>query len=76
MQFHDFVMVNNEKSGIEMKMIIGSGLGYDRGAMIKGGIIVGHSTISPPSFETRHAMVNISCFVFQFLQHTYFGLHF
>ena len=58
MQFHDFVMVNNEKSGIEMKFIIGSGLGYDSGAMIKGGVIVGHASISPPNFETRLAVVN------------------
>ena len=57
MQFHDFVMVNNEKSGIEMKFIIGSGLGYDSGAMIKGGVIVGHASISPPNFETRLAVV-------------------
>ena len=58
MQFHDFVMVNNEKSGIDTKFIIESGLGYDRGAMIKGGLIVGHASISPPGFETRFAVVN------------------
>ncbi|XP_078071648.1 PKHD1 like 1, tandem duplicate 1 [Mustelus asterias] len=45
LQFHNFVMVNNEKAGIETKAILRSyvkGWGEDRGALIKNATIVGH----------------------------------
>nr|XP_014351910.1 PREDICTED: fibrocystin-L [Latimeria chalumnae] len=45
LQFHNFLMVNNEKAGIEMKQILAShvgGWGESTGAMIKDAKIVGH----------------------------------
>lgn len=57
MQFIDFVMVNNDKASIDMKFIKGTGYGYEKGAMVKGGLMVGHASISPTGFETRVAMV-------------------
>ncbi|KAM7384668.1 hypothetical protein PAMA_011835 [Pampus argenteus] len=44
-QFHEFVMVNNEKAGIEAKSILQwavSGFGQDGGAMVSNSIIVSH----------------------------------
>ena len=59
-QFHDFVMVNNEKASIDMKFIKGTGYGYERGAMVRGGLMVGHTeSISPAGFETEVGMVGV-----------------
>ncbi|XP_066278772.1 fibrocystin-L-like [Branchiostoma lanceolatum] len=41
-QFIDFVMANNEKAGIEMKMVGGTEWGEERGALIKDGFMIGH----------------------------------
>ncbi|XP_019623376.1 PREDICTED: fibrocystin-L-like [Branchiostoma belcheri] len=41
-QFIDFVMANNEKAGIEMKMVKGTEWGEERGAMIKDGYMIGY----------------------------------
>ena len=58
-QFHDFVMVNNEETGIETKFVIGTEYGYEHGAMIKGALIVGHSSISKnPKLETERGVVS------------------
>ena len=46
-QFHDFVMVNNEFAGIEMKLIKGTPWGEDKGALVKNAVIVGRNTASP-----------------------------
>ena len=45
-QWVDFFLVNNEKAGIEMKLIMGDYEPYSEthGAMIKGGHIVAYDT--------------------------------
>ncbi|XP_077992871.1 fibrocystin-L-like [Glandiceps talaboti] len=42
-QFHNFLMANNEKAGIEMVAVSG---GWDDGPMVKDSVIIGHSSIS------------------------------
>ena len=51
-------MVNNEKASIDLKFIKGTGYGYDRGAMVKGGLMVGHSSIAADTFETAVGIVS------------------
>ena len=66
MQFHEFVMVNNEKASIDMKFIKGTGYGYEKGAMVKGGLMIGHASISPANFETSVAMVSFCLIINSF----------
>ena len=50
LQFHDFVLVNNEKAGYEGKLISGV-VQYDEAnsPMVKGGLVIGHRSIDPSS---------------------------
>uniref|UniRef100_H2YG49 Uncharacterized protein n=1 Tax=Ciona savignyi TaxID=51511 RepID=H2YG49_CIOSA len=51
-QFHDFVMVNNEKTGMDLKMVSGTDWGEEKGAVIKNAVVVGHSLTTASTFQT------------------------
>ena len=57
-QFIDFVMVNNEVAGMDLKLVQGTPWGEERGAMVKNALIVGHSDIEDDNFETETAIVS------------------
>ena len=57
-QFIDFVMVNNELNGMDLKLIKGTPWGEQKGAMVKNAVIVGHSDIENPGFETKIGIVS------------------
>uniref|UniRef100_H2YQB4 Polycystic kidney and hepatic disease 1 (autosomal recessive)-like 1 n=1 Tax=Ciona savignyi TaxID=51511 RepID=H2YQB4_CIOSA len=51
-QFHNFILVNNLVTAVDLKTISGTIWGEKRGAMIKDATIVGHSSISAESMQT------------------------
>ena len=57
-QFIDFVMVNNEVAGMDIKLVKRTPWGEERGALIKNAVIVGHSIQEDDSFETKTAIVS------------------
>lgn len=66
-QFIDFVMVDNEVAGMDLKLVIGTSWGEEKGALVKNALIVGHSSVEDEESETGVAMVTFTflhCFVF------------
>ena len=57
-QFIDFIMVSNEDSGMDIKLVKGTPWGEERGAVIKDSVIVGHTDLDDNVFETKVGIVS------------------
>ena len=57
-QFIDFVMVDNEVAGMDIKLIKGTEWGEEKGALIKDSLIVGHSDAAPAGYESNRGIVS------------------
>jgi len=55
LQFIDFVMVDNEKAGIDLKLVLGTAWGD---AVIKDSLIVGHTDLANSDFESTRGIVS------------------
>ena len=58
MQFIDFVMIDNEEAGLDLKLVKGTPWGEERGALVKDVVVAGHADIDDEDFETRVAIVS------------------
>ena len=58
-QFHDFVLADNEQSGMDLKLVVGTSWGLgDRSASVVNSIIVGHSSLVASDYESNLAIVS------------------
>ena len=58
LQFIDFVMVDNEKSGMDLKLILGTPWGEEKGAAVTDSLIVGHTGLVENNYETNLGLVS------------------
>ena len=58
LQFIDFVLVDNEKAGIDLKLILETPWGLEKGAGIVRNTIVGHSGLVLPNYECDKGIVS------------------
>ena len=61
LQFHDFVLVDNEKAGVELALILGTSWGFEKGAAVNGTLVVGHSDLARTGSETSLGIVSQIC---------------
>jgi len=75
LQFHDFKMVDNEKSGLDLKVVFGTSWGLgDQSAGVVNSLIIGHSATVPSNYESSRAIV--SFFISTFFSRICHNIHY